>query len=342
MTNKLIKVDTIYDHQMNSSMGDSYLVADIGGTNARFAIYSPSGSEGGKLVDHARFSCSDFDSLSAVLKAYLEQNGRTVDGACISIAAPVDTDQIRMTNLDWTFSVDQFKRDHGLKEFWVINDATAGALATTCAAPSQLEIIKSGEVDDHAVRINLIPGTGFGVGGIIPRNGNWIPIQGEGGHATLAAVAEEEFAVLRHITSQIGRAINDRVLSGPGMLNLYQALAAVRGQPAQDFNAQEMTSSALDREDALCVDSLDLYCTLFGRLAGDLALTLNAHGGVYLSGNLMRHIGVERISLPFNKGFTDKGTMTDKVERIPVSLLNRDHPGLLGASVWLDTQLSAT
>lgn len=342
MTDKINKAVNVHDHQINLSMGDSYLVADIGGTNARFAIYSPTGSEGVKLVDHAQFSCSDFDSLSAVLKAYLEQNGHKVDGACISIAAPVDTDRIRMTNLDWTFSVNRFKRDHGLKEFWVINDATAGALATTCAAPSQLEIIKPGEVDDHAVRINLIPGTGFGVGGIVPRNGNWIPIQGEGGHATLAAVAEEEFAVLRHITSKSGRAINDRVLSGPGMLNLYQALAAVRGQQAQDYDAKEMTRSALDREDTLCVDSLNLYCTLFGRLAGDLALTLNAHGGVYLSGSLMRHIGVDRINQPFNKGFTDKGMMTDKVERIPVSLLNREYPGLLGASVWLDSQLSGT
>lgn len=329
------------EDQPQSATGGSYVVADIGGTNARFAIYTPDGSGTIKHHDQTRFRCSNFGGLSDALKAYLEQTGRDVDGACISIAAPADGDHIRMTNLDWSFSIEDYKKTLGLKNLLVINDGVAAALATTAVESSQLENIKPGDVEAHGSRLNLIPGTGFGLGCIIPKNGDWVPVQSEGGHATLAAVTGEEFDLLRVITEQTGRAVNDRVLSGPGMFNIYKALAVVREQRVLDVDAKEMTSKALEREDQLCSDALDLYCTLFGRLAGDLALTLNAHGGIYLSGSLMKRIGADRIGQGFNIGFLDKGRMTDKVNRIPVNLLNLKDQCLLGASVWIDAQVTA-
>jgi len=327
-------------NQLQSAIGGSYVVADIGGTNARFAIYTPDGTGTVQHRDQMRFRCRSFDGLSDAIKAYLEQTGREVDGACISIAAPADGDQIRMTNLDWSFSIKEYKKTLGLKTLLVINDGVAAALATTAVESSQLENIRPGNVEAHGSRLNLIPGTGFGLGCIIPQNGRWIPVQSEGGHATLAAVTTEEFEILRIITEQTGRAVNDKVLSGPGMFNIYKALAVVRGQSALDVDAREMTRKALDQEDQLCSDALDLYCTLFGRLAGDLALTLNAHGGIYLSGSLMKRVGADRISKGFNRGFTDKGRMTAKVDRIPVNLLRLKDQCLLGASVWIDAQMS--
>ncbi len=316
-----------------------HVVADIGGTNARFATHSVDESGVIHHRDLAQFRCREFGSLSEVLDTYLQQTGKKAEGACISIAGPADAEEIRMTNLDWAFSVNDFKKLHGLKKLWVINDATAAALATTRAESSQLQPIKGGQVEEHAARINLIPGTGFGMGTILPYNGDWIPLQGEGGHATLAAVTDEEFAVLRQITARFGRAINDVVLSGPGMLNIYQALASVRGEPAQAVDAPELTRRALQREDELSADCLDIYCTLLGRLAGDMALTLSAHGGVYLSGSLVRRMGASRISPPFIRGFTEKGKMSDKVGRIPVQLLQAEHPCLLGASCWLESHV---
>ena len=270
----------------------------------------------------------------------MDQTACAVGGACVSIAAPADSDRISMTNLDWSFSISECKKTLGLKNLLVINDGVAAALATTRAEPSQLDIIKHGEIDAHGSRLNLIPGTGFGLGCIVPHNGAWIPVQSEGGHATLAAVAPEEFEVLRYITEHSGRAVNDRVLSGPGMFNIYNALAAVRGEQAADVDAPEMTRRGIDRVDQLSADALDLYCTLFGRLAGDLALTVNAHGGVYLSGSLMQRVGAARISEGFNRGFTDKDKMTDKVSRIPVKLLRLKDQCLLGASVWIESQIS--
>jgi glucokinase len=247
-----------------------------------------------------------------------------------------------MTNRDWSFSIRDCKQQLGLEHLLVINDGVAAVLATTRVDSSHLEIIKQGEVEAQGSRLNLIPGTGFGLGCILPFNGGWVPVQSEGGHATLAAVAAEEFEVLRYITEHSGRAVNDRVLSGPGMFNIYKALAAVRGETVAETDAQEMTRKGIDHEDTLCVDALDLYCTLFGRLAGDLALTLNAHGGVYLSGSLMQRIGADRISPGFNKGFTDKGKMTEKVNRIPVNLLRLKDQCLLGASVWIESHITAT
>lgn len=325
--------------QQPSSTGASYLVADIGGTNARFAIYTPDDPGATKLNDQLRYRCSEFSNLAEVIRTYLEQTGRSVEGACISIAGPSDGDQIRMTNLNWAFSISEYKQALGLKFLLVINDGAAAALATTSVESSQLEIIKTGQVEGHGSRLNLIPGTGFGLGCIVPYKGGWIPVQSEGGHATLAAVEKEEFEVLRYLSEEFGRAVSDRVLSGPGMLNIYKALAAVRGQQALDVDAPEMTNRAMQRSDELSADALDLYCTLFGRLAGDLALTLNAHGGVYLSGSLMQRIGVDRISPGFNKGFLDKGNMTAKVNRVPVYLLRLNNQCLLGASVWLDSQI---
>jgi glucokinase len=321
--------------------GSSYVVADIGGTNARFAIYVPDESGSIKLENQQRLLCSKFSTLSEAMTTYLEENARNVDGACISIAAPADGDQINMTNLDWSFSISDYKQAFDLKCLLVINDGAAAALATTCVESSQLESIKPGQVEAHGSRLNLIPGTGFGLGCVIPKNGEWIPVQSEGGHATLAAVTSEEFEVLKIITERTGRAVNDRVLSGPGMFNIYKSMAAVRGQKPLDVDAKEMTRRALEREDQLCEDALDMYCTLFGRLAGDLALTLNAHGGVYLSGSLMQRIGATRISKGFLKGFMDKGRMTGKVDRIPVNLLRLRNQCLYGASVWVDVQITA-
>lgn len=323
----------------NNNSNAAYVLADIGGTNARFALYTPNSDGGIQLREQLQFRCRQFNDFSEALGTYLEQIGRPVDGASVSIAGPADGDLIHMTNLNWTFSISEVKEALGLQHMWVINDATAAALSTTCE--TQLELIKPGHVETAAARINLIPGTGFGIGSIMPLKNSWLAIQGEGGHATLAPVTDEEFAVLQNITRALGRAVNDIVLSGPGMLNIYRALAAVRGQPPLDVDAKEMTRNALEKHNATSVDALDMYCTLLGRLAGDIALTMNAHGGVYLSGDLLQRIGAERISESFNRGFNDKGMMIEKVGRIPVYLLQSDYPCLKGAAVWLDSQLAA-
>lgn len=315
-----------------------WLLADIGGTNARFALYSRDPSGTIELRNLLLFRCRQFSNFSDVLSTYLDQVGVEVEGASVSIAGPADVDQIIMTNLDWSFSISAVKEQFNLKHMWVINDASAAALSTTCA--TELELIKPGHVEAGAARINLIPGTGFGVGSIMPLDDGWLPIQGEGGHATLAPVTDEEFAVLQHISKEFGRAVVDIVLSGPGMLSIYKALAAVRGHASLDVDARVMTLNALNHKDETSVDALNMYCTLLGRLAGDLALTMNAHGGVYLSGDLLQRVGAEHITESFNAGFMDKGKMTDKVNRIPVYLLHSQYPCLKGASVWLNSHLA--
>lgn len=348
ITQSLIRQDQLPKiRQMTKNINDplqpAFVLADIGGTNARFALYSP--QQGGEiqLYEQQQYRCAQFSDFSKALSTYLDQTGHVVEGACVSIAGPAEPETIHITNLGWTFSISEVKETFGFQHMWVINDATAAALSTTRDA--QLELIKSGHAETAAIRINVIPGTGFGVGCIMPLADGWLPIQGECGHATLAPVTDEEFAVLQHITRENGRAVNDIVLSGPGMLNIYQALAAVRGEQALHVDARQMTRHALDCHDETSVDALDMYCTLLGRLSGDLALTMNAHGGVYLSGDLLQKLGATRISDSFITGFNDKGKMADKVGRIPVYLLHSEFPCLKGAAVWLASQsakISAT
>lgn len=312
------------------------LVADIGGTNARFALVDLDAGDAFALREQRRYLCRDFGNLKAAWEAYLADTGVAgIQNAAVSIAGPVDSDRVLMTNLRWEFSIRELQGFFGLRSLHFINDAAAGALATTCLAPDDLDSIKAGVEEASAPRVNLIPGTGFGVGAALPVGGVYLPVPGEGGHSSLAAASAEEFAVLRHIAAAKGRAIGDTVLSGPGMLNIYLALAAVRGATALDVDPPEMTRLALAGEDALCVEALDLYCLLFGRFAGDLALTLNAHGGVFISGNILQRLSAARISQKFVAGFTDRDLMAAKIARIPVWLVQHDSPGLLGAAVRL-------
>ncbi|NND46001.1 MAG: glucokinase [Xanthomonadales bacterium] len=314
------------------------LVADIGGTHARFGLVANADKASGvlQIADERKFRCADHASLESVLDAYLDAIGRpTLAFASIAVAAPVWKDRISMTNLPWNFSRKEMKRLLGVSRLEVINDASAGVLATTRLEWHEVETVRQGTPEPEAARVNIIPGTGFGIGAAYLFGKAWIPVQGEGGHIGLAASEPEEYAALDALARVHGRATPENVLSGPGMLHLYQALAAVRGEQAKDMDPAEMTRLALEREDALCVDALRMYCRLLGSLAGDYALVFGAQGGLYLSGGILKRLGAEWLREGFENRFEDKGKVADEVARIPVLLVKRDHPGLLGAAAWL-------
>jgi glucokinase len=314
------------------------LVADIGGTHARFGLVPEADKARGVLQinSEAKFRCADYNSLEAALDAYLDSVGRpALRFGSIAVAAPVWKDRIQMTNLPWSFSRNDLKRSLGLARLEVINDASAGVLATTRLEWNEVETVRSGTPEEGAARVNIIPGTGFGIGAAYLFGKMWLPVQGEGGHIGLAPSEPEDYAALETLSREHGRATPESALSGPGMLHLYHALAQVRGQQAQDLDPAEMTRQALEREDELCADALKMYCRLLGSLAGDYALVFGAQGGVYLSGGILKRLGSDWLREGFEQSFSDKGKVSDEVERIPVLLVKRDHPGLLGAAAWL-------
>ena len=314
------------------------LVGDIGGTHARFGLLCGDAMRKGeiRITHNVKFRCAEFSGIEAVMSAYFDSfDWEKPEVGSIAVAAPVWNDQVAMTNLDWTFSTREIQSKFGFECLEVINDASAGVLATTRVENSELESVRKGAVVPNGTRLNLIPGTGFGIGAAYCFNGRWQPIQGEGGHIGLAAVTQEEFEVLKVIAQHHGRVTPENTLSGPGMLNLYHALAAVRGEPQRALSPAELTDCGLTGEDDLCADVLDMYNELLGSLAGDYALVFGAHGGVYLSGSLLQKLGSERIGRSFAPRFIEKGKMHSEVRDIPVYLVERDYPGLLGAAVWL-------
>ncbi len=311
------------------------LVADVGGTHARFASqFEP----GAPLVETGRYACADFPSLQDALRHHLGARKLSMPAeAAIGIATAITGDAVRMTNNDWSFSIAQMKASLGLNRLLVINDFTALALALPALPREDLQAIGGGTAVAGGAMALIGAGTGLGVSGLLPSGGGYVPIAGEGGHVSLSTADAEEDAVLNVLRARFGHVSAERVLSGPGIENLYKALAELRGQPALAQGASQVTATALDRTDALAVDALRLFSSLLGQAAGNLALTLGARGGVYLGGGIVPRLGSAFDAALFRERFEAKGRFRSYLAAIPTLLIrSSDEAALLGASRALE------
>lgn len=313
------------------------LVGDVGGTNARFAWQA---APGAPLSDVLTLPCADHATLEAAMQHYLATLGRgRPHCAAIGIANPVVGDQVRMTNHHWSFSIEAVRQLLGLERFLVINDFTALALSLPVLPKNELRQIGSGEAVVGAPLGLLGPGTGLGVSGLLPARGGQraIPINGEGGHVTLAAADTREEAVIRRLRERFGHASAERALSGPGLVNLYVALCEVHGLAAQPLQAADVSSRAAAGEDPICIEALDLFFSFLGNVAGNLALSLGARGGVYIGGGIVPRLGDAIDRSRFRERFEAKGRFGSYLQGIPTLLVDaRVSPALLGAARALD------
>ena len=310
------------------------LLGDVGGTNARFAWQD---GEGAPLRDIATLPTADHATLADAITAYLKQLGRAAPRWCaIGIANPITGDHVQMTNCHWAFSISGMQRDLGFARFIVINDFTALALALPDLQPAELRQLGGGAAIAGAP-IGLIgPGTGLGVSGLIAGDapGRWLPLQGEGGHVTLAASNQREAAVLEVLRDEFGHASAERAISGQGLEALYAAvckLDAVAG--FAPLPAAEISQRALAGNDAQCVEVLDLFCGFLGSVAGNLALTLGARGGVYIGGGIVPRLGDAFTRSRFRACFEDKGRFRAYLAAMPVFVIHTEvSPALRGAA----------
>jgi len=313
------------------------LVGDVGGTNARFAWQAAPGIA---LSDVATLPCADHPTLQAAMQHYLSTLGRgAARCAAIGIANPVVGDQVRMTNHHWSFSIEAVRQLLGLDRFLVINDFTALALSLPVLPAYELRQVGSGVAVAGAPMGLLGPGTGLGVSGLLPARGGQraIPINGEGGHVTLAAADVQEEAVIRRLRERFGHASAERALSGPGLVNLYVALCEVHGLSAQPLQAADVSSRAAAGEDPICIEALDLFFSFLGNVAGNLALSLGARGGVYIGGGIVPRLGAAIDRSRFRERFEAKGRFGSYLQAIPTLLVDaRVSPALLGAARALD------
>ncbi len=312
-------------------------VGDIGGTNARFAWLA---APGAGLSDEATYPCADHPTLLAAMQHYLRQHGKAVPRwAAIGIANPVTGDRVQMTNHHWSFSIDEVRQQLGLERFIVINDFTALALSLPSLKAEDLRKIGPGVAVPNAPIALLGPGTGLGVSGLLPGRGGQglVPLAGEGGHVTLAGTNEAEDVVIAALRRRFGHASAERALSGPGLVALHAAVAELAGAPAPALSAAEITTAALAGTDPLCDRTVDLFLALLGTVAGNLALTLGARGGVYIGGGIVPRLGDRVLSSPLRERFEAKGRFRDYLRQMPLLVIQaRTSPALWGAARALD------
>ena len=318
-------------------MSDTFprLLGDVGGTNARFG-WQASETSG---VQHVQvLPCADFPSLEVAIQTYLKQQNLPAPRACaLGIANPITGDRVRMTNHHWTFSISEMARNLGVSKLNVINDFTALALAIPSISQDQLVQVGGKEALHLGPKAIMGAGTGLGVSGLFPvKTGSdqWVAIAGEGGHATLAAQTETEYRVIEIIRQRYGHVSAERVLSGQGLVDLYLALRQLQQHgPIEVTNAADITHWALKNKDPLAMQSLEMFSGFLGSVAGDLALTLGALGGVYLGGGVVpRWLGWFESSV-FRERFEAKGRFREYLQNIPVYVINAtESPALWGAS----------
>lgn len=318
-------------------MAHTRLLADIGGTNIRLAWQV---GPGDVLHDLWVRPCAQFASLEAALRAYVAEVGIAMpEEAALGIANPVTGDVVRMTNRDWSFSQSALRAALGLRRLVVLNDFTALALAIPRLTPQMLRQVGGGAPVAGAAVGLLGPGTGLGVSGLVfAPDGADIPLAGEGGHATLAAQTPLEWELLCILQRRYGHVSAERVLSGQGLVDLYHALRERLTLGGMDVSqAAHVTALALEEGDALALQTLDLFCGFLGTVAGDLALTLGARGGVYLGGGIVPRLGTWFDQSGFRARFEAKGRFQAYLAPIPCWVINPDAaPALYGAARALD------
>jgi glucokinase len=317
---------------VSSGQPDLYprLVADIGGTNARFAtVDSPHAAP-----SHIRvLPCADFAGPEQAVRAYLAAEGVSLPrAAAFGIANPVTGDRVAMTNHHWAFSVEALRAALGLERLLLINDFTALALSLPHLDPADLEQIGGGErLAGHAIGL-LGAGTGLGISGLVPAGDMLVPLQGEGGHVTLPASTPREARVIEVLSARFGHVSAERVLSGPGLVALHDALRQVDGLPAVDIDSATISARGLNADCAVCEETLHIFCALLGTVAGDLALTLGARGGVFVGGGIVPRLGEFFARSAFRERFCAKGRFRSYLEPIPVWVIRAPYAALSGAA----------
>jgi glucokinase len=310
-----------------------WLVADVGGTNARFGLVDQPDGEPSRVRILAG---ADHRDLAAAVSAYLalDGHGARPSAACVAVAGPVTGDRFRLTNAAWEFSVDDTRHRLGLEFLHLINDFEALALSLPRLTDDDVRPIGGpvARVPGQPMAV-LGPGTGLGVAGLLPVADRWAPVVGEGGHVDLPAVDDREIEVARMLRAEQGVVTAECVLSGGGLVRLYRCLARLHGVAADASTAADISSR---REDPLCAETLRMFCALLGAFAGNVALTLGARGGVFLGGGILSRIPDVLESSDFRPRFEAKFRMADYVKAIATLLVVAPTPALLGAAAWLE------
>jgi glucokinase len=326
------------------------LIADIGGTNARFALTPIRTIEAGgdleltesDLIAPTALNGAEYETILDAIEAYLAGPAKDYarpTNSVMAIACPTDKDQITMTNHTWSFKVSELKASLGFSSLTFINDYNALANAIPQLDDTGLIKVGRGEATKGKPIAVTGPGTGLGLAALAFLDHEPVTLETEGGHAHFAPTNETEIEILKFLLTKYDRVSNERLISGMGLENIYQALTHIAGDE-KTLSAPEISKSAVEGTDPVCVEALNHFCSIFGNYAGDIALSIGAKGGLYITGGIIpRFIEYFKAS-DFRTRFEQKARMSGFVETIPTYVVVSDQPGLLGSAAVLNHQMN--
>ena len=320
----------------------AFLAADVGGTHARIGLVSPhpDGRRPVTVLEYRRYACAEWPSLTAVLKDFVAQlsAGVQVDHCAVASAGYVLGDAIVNDNLPWPVSIRDIRENLGISSLAVINDFEAVAYATQFMTQADaVPVIESSAPQVAGPVLVMGPGTGLGSAVLLPGKPHATVLATEAGQVSLAPGNELEMEILRWLARDRAYVSYEHALSGPGLLNLYSAICALRGVATNLQRPADVTRSAVERTDAAAVEALNVFCGLLGSFVGDLVLLYGARGGVYLAGGILPQIRDLLLSSTFAERYFNKGVMRPFLQQVPVRLMEHGQLGVVGAAgLYLD------
>jgi glucokinase len=316
------------------------VAGDIGGTHARLGLFEVRNGAPA-LVSERVYPSPKFPGLEAVVRAFVEEFHPTTTGAAFGLAGPVHDGRVRTPNLPWVVDARALESVLGIPKVALINDLEALAYGIPLLAPSELVLLNPG-VEAAGNRAVIAAGTGLGIAGLVWDGKRHQPLATEGGHTDFAPRSALESELMLHLSKRFGRVSNERILSGAGLPNVYEFLretgrgeepAWLTGRLAAEDRSRVISVCGLDRSSELCSQALDLFASVYGAVAGNVALLFLATGGVYLGGGIAPKV-LARLQDPslFRAAFVDKGRLGPALEQMPVRVILDDRVGMRGAA----------
>lgn len=308
------------------------LVGDIGGTNARFAILTEGDHEPRDIIVVQTANYPTIDE--AIRTAVLDRLATRPRSAILAVAGPVEGDEIDLTNCAWVVRPHEMIAGLGVEDVIVLNDFEAQALAVVALDKGSFEPIGGNPAEITATRVVLGPGTGLGVAGLVRTTKSWVPVPGEGGHIDLGPQTERDYQIFPHVERIEGRVTAEQILCGRGLRNLYVAICRADGVEPILATPVDISSAGLAGNNPQAKETLDLFATYLGRVAGDMALIFMAHGGVYLSGGIPQHILPALKTGHLRQAFEDKAPHSHIMRDIPIRVVTHPQAALVGLSAY--------
>ncbi len=317
------------------------LIADIGGTNARFALADNSAQQ---FSNPQTLEAAEFEHLTNAIDTYLHSHNITqLEAISLAVAGPILNEKVVFPNSHWEVDCADLRARYNITQASLLNDWEA--ISYSLSSLSETDLIDVGgewptlNNGDYTVGA-LGPGSGLGMSGLLRRDDKLIPLVTEGGHAGFSPENQLQGQILSYLHQKFDDRISrERLLSGPGIVNIHEALSEIHGQENPGLTAADIAVAGINKKDAICEETFDLFFEVLGQVAGDIALALGAYSGVFIGGGICQRYPEQMVASKFRKGFENKGRHSHIMQSIPTWLITHKNPGLLGASVYAKSQV---